>query len=373
MPIIETADSEPDLESLELDLEPVAPDLERMASDLGELAQALGLPLDGEPDLDVSGVASLVDAAPATLCFVQDASHAAALETSATRAVVAPPGLDVGTRSALRSQDPRADFSRAAKLLVPMSQPAAGVHPSAHVAPTAELAASVSVGPLCSIGEGVAVGPDSVLHAGVVLDEGVRVGAGCTLHARCVVAAGASLGDRVVLEAGVVIGAAGFGYTGRPEGGVEKVHDVGSVVVDDEVEIGANSCVDRGTLGDTRIGRGTKIDDLVMIGHNCRIGSDVIIVAQAGLAGSTVVEDGAVVLAQAGVAGHLTIGAGAVVGAQSGVHRDVPAGGSVLGTPERAGRRFHKEMAALAHLPDLLQRVRALEAGRGGSGDESDD
>jgi UDP-3-O-[3-hydroxymyristoyl] glucosamine N-acyltransferase len=340
---------------------------------LGELARVLGLALDGDPDLDLRGVASVDDATAETLCFVHDVSHVSRLHASAARAVVAPLSLDVGGRSALRSADPRADFSRAAKLLAPAPRRSAGVHPSAHVARTATIDATVSVGPLCSLGEGAVVGPGSVLHAGVVLDDGVRVGADCVLHARCVVTAGSTLGDRVVLEAGVVIGGAGFGYTGRPEGGLEKVHDVGSVVVGDDVEIGANSCVDRGTLGDTRIGRGTKIDDLVMIGHNCAVGESVVIVAQAGLAGSTVVEDGAVVLAQAGVAGHLTIGAGAVVGAQSGVHRDVPAGSSVLGTPERPGRRFHKEMAALRHLPDLLQRVRALEAGRGGTDDESGD
>jgi UDP-3-O-[3-hydroxymyristoyl] glucosamine N-acyltransferase len=216
------------------------------------------------------------------------------------------------------------------------------------------------------IGAGASVGARSVLRAGVVLGDGARVGEDCTLHPHVVVEAASQLGDRVILQAGVVIGGEGFGYVGDGEGGLRKVHNVGRVVIEDDVEIGANWTVDRGTLGDTVIGKGTKIDNLVQIAHNCRIGRNVVIVAQAGIAGSTTVGDGAVLLAQAGVAGHLRIGSHAFIGPKSGVHKDVPDGERVLGAPQRPERTFHKEAAALTHLPGLLRRVRDLERNGGG-------
>jgi UDP-3-O-[3-hydroxymyristoyl] glucosamine N-acyltransferase len=208
------------------------------------------------------------------------------------------------------------------------------------------------------------VGARSVLHAGVVLYDGVSVGADCVLHARCVVAAASWLGDRVVLQPGVVIGGSGFGYVGQEGGGLHKIHDTGRVRIEDDVEIGANSAVDRGTLGDTRIGRGTKIDNLVQVGHNCDIGEDCVLVGQAGVAGSTVFESKVVLLAQGGVAGHLRIGANSLIGPQTGIHKDVPPGSRMFGLPARPDRRFHREAAAIGRLPELFRRVRALERER---------
>ena len=166
----------------------------------------------------------------------------------------------------------------------------------------------------------------------------------------------------MVLHAGVVLGSDGFGYARDADGGYEKAPQVGRVVLDDDVEVGANTSIDRGTLSDTTIGRGVKIDNLVQIGHNCEIGENVVIVAQVGLGGSTVVERGAIIMAQAGTAGHLTVGEGAFVGPQSGVHKDVAAGVRVFGSPQREERRFHRLMASLSRLPDLIQRVRAIES-----------
>jgi UDP-3-O-[3-hydroxymyristoyl] glucosamine N-acyltransferase len=229
------------------------------------------------------------------------------------------------------------------------------------VADGARVDASASVGPACCIGAGAQVGARSVLHPGVVLYPGARVGSDCVLHAGVVVAAASQLGDRVICHPGVVIGSEGFGYVGAPGGGLQRAHHIGRVVVEDDVEIGANSTVDRGTLGDTRIGRGTKIDNLVQVGHNCQVGERVVVVAQAGIAGSTTLEDDCVILAQAGVAGHLRVGARALVGPQCGVHKDVAPGTRVLGSPQRENLRYHREVAALSHLPELLRRVRALE------------
>jgi UDP-3-O-[3-hydroxymyristoyl] glucosamine N-acyltransferase len=338
---------------------------------LGDLAAQLGLELDGDSDLEVTGVASLDDATPNDLVFVRAASLAARLADCPARAVVAPAGLDVGKRSALRSDDPSRDFYRAARILVPEPAFAPGIHPTAVIGAGARVDASASIAAGCVIGPRAEVGPRSVLHAGVVLYDSVAVGADCVIHARCVIAAASVLGDRVVLQPGVVIGGDGFGYVGQEGGGLAKIHNVGRVWIGDDVEIGANSTVDRGTLGDTRIGRGTKIDNLVQIGHNCTVGERCIIVAQAGIAGSTVLEDGVVLLAQAGIAGHRHIGANAFIGPQSGVHKDVPPGTRILGSPQRAERAFHREMAALTRLPELLRRVRGLERARGSEPDDS--
>jgi UDP-3-O-[3-hydroxymyristoyl] glucosamine N-acyltransferase len=338
---------------------------------LGDLASQLGLKLEGDPELEVSGVASLDAATADDLVFVRAASFAAKLAASPARAVVAPVGFDVGKRSALRSSDPSRDFYRAARILVPEPAVAPGIHPSAVVAPDAVIDPSAAIGAACVVGARVEVGPRSVLHPGVVLYDAVRVGADCVIHARCVIAAASVLGDRVVLQPGVVIGGDGFGYTGQEGGGVVRAHNVGRVWIGDDVEIGANSTVDRGTLGDTRIGRGTKIDNLVQIAHNCTLGEDCLVVAQVGVAGSTVLESGVVVLAQAGIAGHKRIGANALIGPQSGVHSDLAAGARVIGTPEREGRAFHREMAALSRLPELLRRVRRLE--KGGTDDAGED
>ena len=328
---------------------------------LGDLASQLGLPLEGDPELAVSGVASLDDATADDLVFVRAPSFAARLDASPARAVVAPPGLEVGSRSALRSTDPSRDFYRAARILVPEPTVAPGVHATAVVARDVAVDPTVSIGANCVIGARVAIGARTVLHPGVVLYDGVHVGADCVLHARCVIAAASVLGDRVVLQPGVVIGGSGFGYTGQEGGGVAKSHDVGRVWIADDVEIGANSTVDRGTLGDTRIGRGTKIDNLVQIGHNCTIGENCLVVAQVGIAGSTVLEDGVVALGQAGIAGHKRIGARAMIGPQAGVHSDVAPGARVMGTPQRLERAWHRESAALSRLPELLRRVRAIE------------
>ena len=328
---------------------------------LGDLAEALGLAVDGDADVEVAGVAPLEAAGPSELSFIRSPALLERLRTSRAGALVALHGLDVGGRPALRSADPSRDFYRAARLILPAAAPPPGIHPTAVIASDAVVDATASIGPGCSLGRGARVGPRSVLHAGVVLYADVRIGAECVLHARCVIAGASTLGDRVICHPGVVIGGEGFGYVGAQGGGLEPVHNIGRVVVEDDVEIGANSTIDRGTLGDTRIGRGTKIDNLVQIGHNCRIGERVVIVAQAGIAGSTTLGDDCVILAQAGVAGHLQLGARVLVGPQCGVHKDVPAGTRVLGSPQRAELRFHREMAALSRLPALLRRVRALE------------
>ncbi|MDH5305573.1 MAG: UDP-3-O-(3-hydroxymyristoyl)glucosamine N-acyltransferase [Myxococcales bacterium] len=338
---------------------------------LKDLAAQLGLEVEGDPDLALAGVASLEDAGPEQLSFVRSERLAAQLAATRAGALVAPAGLDVGGRPVLRSTDPSRDFFRAARILVPEPQVAAGIDPSARVAEDAEVHPSASVAAGCVLGRGVVVGARSVLHPGVVLTDGARVGEDCLIHARCVIAAASVLGDRVILQPGVVIGGDGFGYVGEEGGGRRKVHNIGRVVLEDDVEIGANTTVDRGTLGDTRIGRGTKIDNLVQIAHNCQIGARVLIAAQVGVAGSSRIEDDCVLLGQVGVSDHRRVGPRALVGAGTGVASDVPPDSVAFGYPNRPGREWHRESAALKRLPELLRRVRALERWMRDRGGES--
>jgi len=328
---------------------------------LKDLGAHLGREVEGDADFAIDGVASLENAGVSDLAYVRSERYADRLAASRAGAVIAPPGVAVGDRPVIRSDDPGLDFSRAVRWVLPATAPQPGIHPSAVVAEGARVDPLASIGPHCSIGAGASIGPNSVLFAGVSVYERVAIGADCRIHSRCVLVEETRVGDRVILHPGVALGGDGFGYLGDGAGGLAKVPQIGRVVVGDDVEIGAGTTVDRGTLGDTRIGRGSKIDNLVQIGHNCRIGEQVIIVAQVGLAGSTTVERGAVIMGQAGAAGHLTIGAGAVVGPQSGLHKDVPPGVRVLGSPQREERGFHKAMAALSRLPGLLRRVRAIE------------
>lgn len=326
-----------------------------------ELATRLGRPWEGDGDVPIRGVASLEDAGPEDLAFARSPRFAGALARSRAGGVIVPEGLEAGGRSLIRSPNPGLDFARAVRALLPPERPETGVHATAWVAPDAHVDPSASVGPFCAVGARSSVGPGSVLRARVTLYEDVRVGADCELHAGTVLCAGTQVGDRVVLQPGAVLGADGFGYLRDENGHAQAVPHVGRVVIEDDVEIGVHSVVDRSTLGETRVRRGAKIDNLVCISHNCDVGEDVFIVAQSGLAGSTIVERGALLMAQMGAAGHLTIGKGAFVGARAGLHKDVSPGARVWGTPQMEEHKWHRASAALTRLPEVLRRLRAVE------------
>ncbi len=328
---------------------------------LRELAKTLGREIRGDGEVLLTGVAALDAAGPGDLSFVRSAAWARKSSGTRAAAVVAPPEVDTGTLPALLSPHPGLDFARAVSLLLPAAPAVAGVHPTAVVADDALVDHSASVGPLCTVASGARVGPRSVLHAGVHVYAGVRIGADCAVHSGSVLREGTELGDRVSLQPGVILGGDGFGYAFDETGALEKVPQVGRVVVEDDVEIGANTTVDRATLGETRIRRGAKIDNLVMVAHNCDVGEGAAIVAQSGLAGSTVVGRGAMLMAQSGSGGHLRIGERAFVAARAGLHKDVEPGARVYGAPAMEERRWHRMMAALTRLPDALRRLRAVE------------
>ena len=328
---------------------------------LKDLAAWLGREIEGDATVVLRGVASLEEAGEGDLVFVRSERFLEAARSSRASAFILPPGLDAGGRPAIRSPDPGFDFARSAERLNPALSPEPGIHATADVDDEAAVASTASVGPRVSIGRGCRVGEGTQLHANVVLYPGVEVGDGCRIEAGAVLREGTRVGNRVILHSGAVIGAEGFGYV-RDEGGrYSAAPQVGRVVLEDDVEVGANSTIDRGTLHETRVRRGAKIDNLVHVGHNCDIGENVVIAAQVGLSGSTVVGRDAILMGQVGSAGHLEIGEGAFVGAKTGLHRDVKAGSRVFGYPQREEWAWQRTTAALSRLPGLLQRVRDLE------------
>jgi len=328
---------------------------------LRAIAEHLGREVEGDLDHPITGVASLEAAGPGDLGFVRSASWTEALAASGAGAVILPHGMDAAGHNAIRSPAPGLDFARAVAWLRPGPRPEAGIHPDAHVAPGAHVDPTASVGPRAVVGAGTRVGARCVIHANATIYGDATLGEDCVLHAGAVVREGCWLGDRVTLQPGAVVGGDGFGYVPDERGRPEKVPQIGTVVLEDDVEIGANATVDRGTLGPARVGRGSKIDNLVQIGHNCDVGEDVLIVAQSGLSGSTVVGDGAMLMAQSGFANGATVGERAFVAARGGVTRDVPPGARVAGHPQQEFGRYNRTVAALRRLPELVTRLRAVE------------
>ena len=337
---------------------------------LAELALLLGgREIEGDASMRVSGVAALADGAPSELGFVRAERFAPELAGSRIGAVIAPPGVYVHGKPALRSAAPSLDFARAAALLAPRPRPPAGVHARAFVDASARLDASASVGALASVGARSRIGARSRLHPNATLGDDVVVGDDCEIHAGAVVGESCVLGNRVILQPGCVIGGDGFGYEFDERGAFEKVPQLGNVVLEDDVEVGANATIDRGRLGTTRIGRGTKIDNLVQVAHNVEIGAHSALVAQVGIAGSTRVGERVFFMAQSGASGHLEIGGGSFIGARGGVIEDLPSGSRVYGFPAVAERAWHRVSAWLVRLPELARRVRALEKKLGARGE----
>jgi UDP-3-O-[3-hydroxymyristoyl] glucosamine N-acyltransferase len=258
------------------------------------------------------------------------------------------------------ANEPRLAFALILKRLIESNKPAPGIHSTAVVAQDAQVDSSVHVGELAYIGQGVVIKERSVIHPQVHIAGDARVGADCILYPHCYIGPGCKIGDRVILGPSVSIGYDGFGYQWDGSKHV-KIPQVGIVVIEDDVEIGALSAVDRATLGETRIGAGTKIDNLVMIGHNCKIGRNVILVAQVGLSGSVTIEDGAILAGQVGVVDGVRIGAGAIVAAQSGVVKDVPPGKRVGGSPARGEFSWLRSQILIDKLPELRRRIKNIE------------
>ena len=328
-----------------------------------ELALLCGAVLEGDGERRLVGPASLAEANPDQVSFLRSARSLAELERTRAGAVVVPPGVRPARSdlSLLRCADPSRAFTRVVEAFQPeRAPPEPGAHPSAVIAPDAQLGAGVSIGALCVIDAGAEIGPRSVLHAGVVVGRNARVGAECVLHPGVVLYPGVTLGARCIVHAGVVIGSDGFGFEPTAEGW-EKIPQTGTVLIGDDVEIGANCAIDRGRFGPTRIGAGAKLDNLVQIGHNVVVGEGALLIAQVGVAGSSRIGARAILAGQVGVSGHVEVGDGAQVAAQSGVSKDLLPGKSYFGSPAKERMQAYRHIASIGKVPDLIERVRALE------------
>jgi UDP-3-O-[3-hydroxymyristoyl] glucosamine N-acyltransferase len=329
-----------------------------MKRSLAELSASLACRLIGEGSVTVARVSSLKSADGDSLIFVDDAKYLDSALASGAAAIIAgnfaeasPVSAHIG-KPLLISSQPRLAFARAAKFLQDPASYNRGIHPSAIVPASLQMGNKVDIGARTILGERVRVGDGSSIGAGCVIEHGVHIGDGCRLDAHVTIYPGTSLGNRVVVQAGAVLGSAGFGYVrDQQTGRYELFPQVGRLVIEDDVEIGANATVDRGALDETRIRRGTKIDNLVHVGHNVQIGEDVVIAAQSGLSGSAIIENNVIIGGQVGIADHVRIEEGAIMGAQSGIPtKKVIRGKGVVfwGTPARPIREYLRELAFLA-------------------------
>lgn len=327
---------------------------------LGEILALLGLAASGAPPLRIRGVATLEAAGAEHLAFAESHRYLERVRASRAGAVLVPedfPALE--SPYLARVAHPRRAFLRVAERFVPAPAPA-GIHPQASIHPDAWLGEGVMVEACAVVAAGARLGPGCRIGPGAYVGEGVSLGPDCRIGPHASLMPGTRLGARVIVHAGGTLGGEGFGYVWL-EDHHHKVPQLGGLVIEDDVEIGCNSCLDRGALGDTRVGRGTKIDNLVQVGHNCDLGEHVLLVSQVGLSGSVSLGAGAVLGGQAGVADHLRIGPGARVGAAAGVTRDLEPGETVLGMPPRSIRAFWREQALLQRLPVLVKQLQDQE------------
>lgn len=335
-----------------------------------EIARAVGGRLEGDGSASIRGVAPLQSAGPDQLSFVANTRYLGYLQATRAGAVlVSEEHSESVPREVARVlvDDPHQALYRVLPLLYPERQPEPGVHPTAVVDAAATVAPDASVGPYAVIGAGARIGPRARIGSHAVVGEDAEIGDDSILHPHVTVYRGVRMGSRCVIHSGTRLGRDGFGYVWA-EGGHRKIPQVGGCVLGDDVEIGANCNIDRGSIGDTVVGSGTKIDAMVHLGHNVTVGQHAILVAQVGVSGSTAIGDGAVLGGQVGVGGHLTIGAGARVGAQAGVTAAIPAGETYSGYPARPHREALRAQGAVFRLPRLMERVRRLEKAIFGDG-----
>ena len=332
-----------------------------------ELAEAIGARLEGDGAFEVAGIAAPERAGARDLIYVEAAKHTQRAAASAAVCVIAGEGVDFPGKTVLRSTQPKVAFARAAELLLGRPPIASGLHPTAIVAPLARIAPGAGIGPYAVIGEDAHVGAGTQIGAHSVIGAGCWIGENCRIHPRVTLYAGVRLGNRVEVHSGAVIGADGFGYA-FGEGKHWKFPQVGIVEIGDDVEIGANATIDRGSLDDTRIAEGVKLDNLVHVGHNCQIGTQTVIAAQTGISGSSVLGSHVVVGGQVGIADHCTLEDGAIAGAQAGIPtgKTIRGGQTVWGTPAREIRKFKEIYVWYARLPELAARIKGIEEKLGG-------
>jgi UDP-3-O-[3-hydroxymyristoyl] glucosamine N-acyltransferase len=329
---------------------------------LSELAARIDAELDGDPDLVVTGPASLVEAGPGEITFLAQPRYASLLAETRASAVVLGIEVEVDRKdiALLRCKDPNRAFTKVVQAFVPdTAKPAPLVHPTAFVDVTARISPSAYIGPLCSIAAGATIEAGARLHANIAIGTGVVVGANTEIHPGVVIYHNVQVGERCLLHAGTVLGSDGFGFEPTTDGWF-KVPQCGTVILEDDVELGANVTIDRARFGATRIGRGVKIDNLVHIAHNVVVGAHALIVAQVGVSGSTEIGSWAILGGQVGVAGHLHVGQGARIAGGSDVFTDVPPGVDFLGSPARPRMETLRAQASARRIPKVIEEARRL-------------
>jgi len=331
-----------------------------MAFTTAEISKHLEGELLGDASAVLKGFAPADSAKPGDLTFAENEDFFARAESSAATAIIADKRFTSTKKIVIRVANARVAFAKAMALFFPERTFAGGIHPTAIVAPSAQIDSTAHIGPHCVIGERVRIGARTVLQGGIFIGDDSKLGDDVNLFPNVTIYPRTEIGRRVRIHANTVIGSDGFGYV--QDGGIHrKVPQIGNVVIGDDVEIGAGVAIDRGALGSTVIGKGTKIDNLVQIAHNVEIGEHSIVVGQAGIAGSTKLGNYVVLAGQVGIAGHLKIGNQVIVAAQAGVMNDIPDGEKWLGTPAQPDREMKRQFIAIRHLPDLLKRVAELE------------
>jgi len=327
---------------------------------LGEIAKLLGCAVDGDAHLEIRNVAGIDEAQPGELTFLVNRKYRPALETTRATAIVVSNDEASGPIAMLRSANPYLDFARAIEIFHPAPKYTMEIHPTAVIAPTAKIAPGAHIGPYCFVEDEVEIGSRAVLHSFVTIYHGAKIGDDFFAHSHVTIREGCRIGNRVLLQNGVTIGSDGYGFARNTDGTWYKMRQSGVTVIGDDVEIQAHSVIDRATVGETRIGHGTKIDNLVQVGHACKVGADTMLCGQVGLAGTTQVGDRCILAGQVGTAGHLTIGDRAVLTAQSGVPSDVPADAVYSGYPATETLAWRKSVAIFNRLPEMQKQLREL-------------
>jgi len=331
-----------------------------MSFTVAQIAEKIRGEVIGNGDTPLTGFASADNARSGDLTFAEKEEYFMAAEASPATAILVSGPFVSASKPVIRVSNARVAMARLLPVFFPPDEAPLGIHPSASIAPTAQIDPTAHIGPGCVIGPRVKLGARSVLMGGNHIGRDCQIGDDVCLFPNVVVYARSQIGHRVAIHAGTVIGADGYGYV-LDEGKHRKVLQVGNVVIHDDVEIGANSAIDRGALGSTVIGQGTKIDNLVHVAHNVVIGRHCLVMGQVGFAGSTRLGDYCVIASQSGIAGHLKLGHQAMVGAKSGVMRDVPDKGTVLGIPAAPDKQAKRQFIAIQHLPEMIHRMRDLE------------
>jgi UDP-3-O-[3-hydroxymyristoyl] glucosamine N-acyltransferase len=326
---------------------------------LADLAKHLGATLQGDPHAKITGVAAIETATPGHLTFVANPKYASLARTTKATAVLVEPGFSEIPAATLRIENPYLAFARAIELFYQPPAYAPGIHSTAVVAPTAKIGANAHIGAYVVVGDHAVIGKNAILLPHVVIYPHVHAGDNLFAHAHAIVREYCHLGDNVVLQNGAIIGADGFGFARQSSGSWYKIQQSGPAVLEDAVEVQANACIDRASIGETRIHAGAKIDNLVQVGHGSTVGKDTLLCAQVGLAGSTTVGKSVILAGQVGVAGHCTVGDGAIATAQSGIPGDVEPGKVVSGYPAIDNRQWLRSVALFNRLPELLRSLKS--------------